>query len=148
MKVNPHKSVFVHGVRGSKGAKWMQPYVRQHHGRKLLDAGTASVPLEVPMGVRIPYLGVVASYGPFEDLSLSHRIQIASASRQRLTKVLQSGRYLTLTKRLELYRVCVRTSLLYGIPAVGITSKGLHRISTFELKHVRAIAKSPVHITR
>ena len=45
-------------------------------GRGVRQGCTLALRLEVPMGDRLSYLGVVATYGAFEDQSLSHRIRM------------------------------------------------------------------------
>ena len=79
---------------------------------------------------------------------MKHRLRMASCSRQRLIRVLHSGRHLSIKQRLEMYMACVRSSAIYGLPAVGFTTASLNLLRTFEQKHIRAIAKSPVHLTR
>ena len=37
---------------------------------------------------------------------------------------------------------------MYGLYAVGLTQDVMYRLGVFEARHVRALAKSPVHITR
>ena len=94
------------------------------------------------------YLGVQISYTNFEDATLDSRLAVAQLTRGRLIKVLHARRYLQLHKRLQLYTLCVRTAALYGLTSIGVTAAGLRRLHTFEVKHVRAIARSPVHLTR
>ena len=44
--------------------------------------------------------------------------------------------------------VCVQTSQLYGLCVTGITPAGLKRLHIQMMKHVRAFAKSPRHLTQ
>ena len=37
---------------------------------------------------------------------------------------------------------------MYGLHAVGFTDRSLHRLLVYEVKHIRAIARSPVHLTK
>ena len=86
--------------------------------------------------------------GNFEDATLDSRLAVAHSTRGRLLRVLHARRYLTMRKRLQLYFLCVRTAAIYGLLPVGVTSAGSRKLHVFEVKHVRAIARSPVHLTR
>ena len=81
-------------------------------------------------------------------MTLAARLKVAQGTRCRILKVLHGRRYLTQTKRLQLYFLCVRTAAHYGLLPVGITASGLAKLGRFETKHIRAIVRSPVHITR
>ena len=48
----------------------------------------------------------------------------------------------------RIWQVCVQTSQTYGLVAVGITEAGLKKLHIQTMKHARAFAKSPRHITR
>ena len=148
MKVNPHKSTFISGVIGKVGRQWLRN--RQSRGGigRTLDFGTPGQPLLVPQSTTLKYLGVIVSYQRFEDQTLASRLQSASVTRHRLLKVLHASRFLPVQKRLQLYMACVRSTALYGIPVIGITPKGVRQLQAFEAKHVRAIARFPVHLTR
>ena len=75
-----------------------------------------------------------------------HRIRAAQSQRSRLLRFLHS-RQLSLRRRTTLYVACVRSSLLYGQHAVGITEPVLHLLAATDAKFVRALARSPAHIT-
>ena len=79
---------------------------------------------------------------------MQHRIQVSSTHRQRLIKILHSSRTIDFQHRLRLYCACARSSTAYGVHAVGFTSKSLNRLQQYEIQHFRAIARSPVHLTR
>ena len=69
-------------------------------------------------------------------------------NRQWLQKILHSSRVLSLMHRVRLYLTCVRASAVYGLCAAGLTIDVLYRLGVFEVRHIRAIAESPVHLTR
>ena len=69
-------------------------------------------------------------------------------NRQWLQKILHSSRVLSLMHRVRLYLTCVRASAVYGLYAAGLTIDVLYRLGVFEVRHIRAIAESSVHLTR
>ena len=95
----------------------------------------------------LKYLGVVVSCKKFEDLTLRYRSHCALATRQSLTKILHASRHLSLNRRLELYFACVRSAVLYGIAVTGLSRRGVHQLCSFQIRHIRAIARAPGHIT-
>ena len=130
--------------------------------RKALDQGASSSewgsemhynfgipgqPLPIPVSDTFPYLGTVVSFGGFEMQTCKHRIRAAQSQRSRLLRFLHS-RQLSLRRRTTLYVACVRSSLLYLQHAVGITEPVLHLLAATDAKFVRALARSPAHITR
>ena len=54
---------------------------------------------------------------------------------------------LTMAHRTRLWGACVSTSLLYSLPAVGLSERGLRKLETRALKHLRAILRQPAHLT-
>ena len=148
MVVNPQKSVVICSLFGRLSKQWCRNKIQKSARGYFLCVGPVHQPLRIPMQSSMVYLGVVVSYGTYELQTMKHRLQIASGSRQRLIRILHSGRHLSIKQRLEMYMACVRSSAIYGLPAVGFTTASLNLLRTFELKHVRAIAKSPVHLTR
>ena len=148
MVVNPEKSAIIVGLRGHAGRQWIRKRQRRSQGRAVLDLGSPGAPLLIPKVSEMTYLGVVVSYGSFEKQTLAHRLKVAAMSRQRLQKILHSSHALSLRCRTSLYLTCVRAPAMYGLYAVGLTQDVMYRLGVFEARHVRALAKSPVHITR
>ncbi|CAE7364162.1 unnamed protein product [Symbiodinium sp. CCMP2592] len=148
MQVNPQKSGIILGVKGLLGKSTLAPHVHGPPDARRLVLGPPHQQLIIPIKDSLTYLGVSISYGGFEDITLNYRLDVARNTRGRLIKILHARRYLSVRKRLQLYTLCVRTAALYGLMPVGLTAAGLRRLHTFEVKHVRAISRSPVHITR
>ena len=148
MQVNPLKSGIILGVKGLLGRAYLFRHVHGPTGSRKLVLGPPRQQLVIPVHESMTYLGVHISYTNFEDATLDSRLAVAQLTRGRLIKVLHARRYLQLHKRLQLYTLCVRTAALYGLTSIGVTAAGLRRLHTFEVKHVRAIARSPVHLTR
>ena len=148
MKVNPLKSVVVCSLQGRLSKQWCRQKIQKSSRGVFLCLGPVHDQIRIPIQSSMVYLGVVVSYGNYELQTMQHRLQIARASRQRLIKILHSSQHLGVHKRLELYMACVRSSAIYGVNAVGHTSASLNLLRTFEQKHVRAIARSPSHVSR
>ena len=113
-----------------------------------VNLGTPSDPLAIRAQDRMVYLGVVVSYHQFELRTLQHRMKVANTQKHRLVKVLHSARAISLKHRIRDYLACIRSTTMYGLHAVGITPRVAARLSSFEIRHLRALARSPAHITR
>ncbi|CAE7647723.1 unnamed protein product [Symbiodinium sp. CCMP2456] len=147
MQVNADKSKFVYKIDGGPLRRWFDKRYSVKGHEHFLNMGKPFQPLLLRVDDRIDYLGVVMSYDNFEEQSLNKRLQAARANLARLSKHLFARRGLSLRHRVSLYRVCVRSAALYGLASVGLPDKGHQTLQRFEIKHIRAIAKSPGHIT-
>ena len=115
-------------------------------GKHCINFGLPGEPLLLPRVDSFVYLGVVASYELFEQQSFLHRRQIATSSRLRLIKILHS-KQLPLSRRVCLYQACIRSSLLYGLHAVGINGAVLDQLDAVDARFLRGIARCPAHLT-
>ena len=149
LQINPDKSHFLVEVRGSDAEKWLRKHkVKRKDGDGWAFRFNLFTKEEVPIAKKVKYLGVIVSYHSFEDETLSYRMDLAQAHRNRLAKVLQGRGGLGLAQRRRIWQVCVQTSQTYGLAAVGLTAAGLRKLHIQTLKHIRAFAKSPRHISR
>ena len=148
MMVNPPKSSIIMAMHGKLCRQWQRSKVHKTAKGSFLYVGAAQLQLRIPIHDSMVYLGIVASYGQFETQTMQHRLQVARGSRMRLVRILHSNRHLSIKQRVEMYIACVRSSSIYGIAAVGVTPACLNRLRSFEQKHIRAIARSPVHLTK
>ena len=149
LQINPEKSHFLVEVRGSDAEKWLRKHkVRNKAGDGWSFRFNLFTKEEVPIVKKFRYLGVIMSYHAFEDETLCYRLELAQAHRNRLAKVLQGRGGLGLAQRRRIWQVCVQTSQTYGLVAVGLTAAGLRKLHIQTLKHIRAFAKSPRHISR
>ncbi|CAE6965102.1 Kcnh5 [Symbiodinium sp. CCMP2456] len=71
----------------------------------------------------------------------------AAQNRHRLLKFLH-GKMLSLQERVRLYNACVRSALLYGLHVVGLTGASARTLDSSDMRSLRAIAKSPAHLSR
>ena len=93
------------------------------------------------------YVGTQVSYHHRLDKNVKHRIQAGQAKHQQLRKTLNGTHAMSAPHRVRLWVACVQTSLLYSLPAVGVTRDGLARLTKVMTRHLRAIFRQPAHIT-
>ena len=148
MCINPDKSTLLIKLVGTKGASWLKRHIQIKDGKRffMFQHGTDFV--MVPITAQSKYLGIIVSYQNFERASLNHRLKAAGLARQRLAKVLHCSKHLSMRQRLQIYAACIRTTLLYGLTTLGLSDKDLLQLHRRDIKYLRAVAKSPVHITR
>ncbi|CAE7357226.1 unnamed protein product [Symbiodinium sp. CCMP2592] len=93
------------------------------------------------------YLGAVISYGNYEMLNAQHRRHAGQAAFSRMRTTLMSHRALSLDKRLRLWRTIVLPATLYSLSSSGYTRKSFDLIRVLMVRQIRAIARSPRHLT-
>ncbi|CAE7411829.1 unnamed protein product [Symbiodinium sp. CCMP2592] len=147
MSVNELKSRLVIKLVGSEAKTWMRKHVLTTKDGRFLQVGTPTAPILIPVAPMLTYLGVVVSFDNYEQQTCQFRLQAARQVRQRLVRFLHSSS-LPIRLRVQLYIACVRCSMLYGIHAVGVTAATIRKLEAADARYVRAIAKSPVHLTR
>ena len=118
--------------------KWIRAHTVSRDGQPCINFGIPGRPILIPRVAKFGYLGVQVSYGSFEMQTFLSRQQAASSNRARLAKLLHS---------VSLYMSCVRSSLIFGLHATGLTDAVLRKLSATDSRHLRAIARSPAHIT-
>ena len=84
MKVNPEKSQLIVQVKGALARRWLKRHLHRTAKGWVVELGTPIEQLRIPRVRQMVYLGVVASYGSFEQQSCMHRIEAATANRHRL----------------------------------------------------------------
>ena len=147
MAVNPSKSGMLVRLRGTGAHNWLRQHTRHTKHGTVLNVGTPSQPLEIPIVKCLTYLGVRLSYHSLEAQTCQWRICAAQTVRQRLLKLLHAAG-LRRKLRLKLYCACVRSSLVYGQHAVGYNAETLRKLEACDARWVRAIARSPAHLTK
>ena len=147
MQANAEKSHFLVKAVGGPLHRWLAKRSFRQRGALFYDMGTPFEPLKLAYSSSIDYLGVVVSYGAFEQHSMDKRLRAARANQALLAKFLYGRKGLTQTHKLSMYRTCIRSAATYGLSAVGVTPKSLRALHAFEIKTLRAIARSPRHLT-
>ena len=146
MTLNMEKSRIILKLRGGAARRWLKAHTKRTAQGPVLQLGTPHAPIDIPRVHRIVYVGVVASYTAFEQQTYAHRQQAALACKHRLGRVLRSRR-LRLKQRVRLHIACVRSSLLYGLHAVGITPTVARRLVQFDNRSLRALSRSPAFLS-
>ncbi|CAE7708124.1 MCAT [Symbiodinium sp. CCMP2592] len=146
MKVNEKKTQALLMVTGSDKGKVHKHYVRTGHEGKRLLLSPKDPTRWLPLVTQAPYLGLILSYDRFEALSTRHRISKANQRRWALAPVIHSRR-LGVKYKLQVWRSCVQSTLLYGLHAFGLTPKLMHEIQVTAMKHIRAVVSDPRHVT-
>ena len=103
------------------------------------------VTIHIPLVHRFPYLGLVASLGNFEMQTCRHRLRACAQVRHRILGALHSSE-LQLKQQVVLYQACVRSSMLYGQHARGVTMGVLRKLEAQDAKSLRGTARSPAHL--
>ena len=101
----------------------------------------------LPIVQKFGYLGITISYVRPEKHTLQRRLMAAEYAHKRIRSVLRSFRTHSLKARVALYFQVVWPTLHYGILEIGLPEGGLRKIHVLVLKHIRAIAQSPSHVT-
>ena len=104
-------------------------------------------PLRIPIKKSHEYLGCIISFHDFEALTVQHRLAAAKNQFSRLRTVLTSTRCLSMLRRARIWHTCVWTTLIYGWTCCGCSSYLLTQVWGTVNRQLRAIARSPRHIT-
>ncbi|OLQ02114.1 LINE-1 retrotransposable element ORF2 protein [Symbiodinium microadriaticum] len=123
MQANAEKSHFLVKAVGGPLHRWLAKRSFRQRGALFYDMGTPFEPLKLAYSSSIDYLGVVVSYGAFEQHSMDKRLRAARANQALLAKFLYGRKGLTQTHKLSMYRTCIRSAATYGLSAVGVTPK-------------------------
>ena len=147
MSINVLKSGLLLRLQGTVAKTWIRQHSRITREGVLVNVGTPAIPIEIPKSSVLTYLGIQLSYGSLEMQTCAFRMRAAQLVRQRLIKVLHTQGLRTRV-RLQLHSACVRSSMIYGQHAVGITNATLRKMEAADARFVRAITRCPVHLTR
>ncbi|CAE7327722.1 unnamed protein product [Symbiodinium sp. CCMP2592] len=99
----------------------------------------------LPVKSKHKYLGVMLSYNHLERETAAYRTRCAQASFARI-QVATSR--LSLRCRVRLWRAVVWTTMCYGIDCTGLDIVGRRQLYATAVRHLRAMANSPSHISR
>ena len=131
LQVNPEKSVAILAMAGSAHRRYRGTVVhRDQHGEKIRIDVPGADPVFIPLHRKTKYLGVIVSYGRFEDDCLLHRNKLMHVGFQRLKRWLTGRHAFDCFHRFRLWRSCILPILTYGIFAVGFSSRSLQPVLT------------------
>ena len=147
MIVNAAKASVILTMQGTLRKRAITEFSRVVQGTRHLMIRASGRDAPLPIVSQTEYLGAVISYRNFRSLTLEHRIGKSQATQQRLRKILQGRRGLTLGQRVLLWRSTVLPCALYGLGACGLAAPQMQRLHQVLLRQLRAIAKAPAHLT-
>ena len=147
MTVNASKSRLLLSLRGGVAKRWLRCKRHRTPTGHIISLGMPAEPICIPHVDSATYLGVELSLDSYELRSCRLRLKLAGGIRQRLLKLLHTPG-LGLRTRLTMYVACVRSSTQYGLHAVGLTSHTSRLLDQRDARYLRAISRSPSHITR
>ena len=143
MRLNVDKTVALVCFRGNMASSLRKRYVRKGDKPHLVLGDS----LLIPIVQHHVYLGICVSYGSFAKKTLVHRRKCSMGAYTTLRQWWSPSK-LTLPKRVLLWKVCVWTSLTYGLVEVGLSSLDCRFFRQIVFKNLRWIARSPCHITK
>ena len=146
MQVNAAKSRLILVLRGGVAKRWLQRKRMRSGQGYIIRFGSPAHPIDIPHVVSAKHLGIVVSLDNYVQRTCKLRMQLAGGIRQRLLKVWHTSG-LGLRTRVLLYASCVRSSMFYGQHAVGFTPNMLRLLDQRDSRYLRAISRSPAHIT-
>ena len=88
MQINLEKSQLLIHAAGSTLKRWINMRAKTVEGSKFVQLGTPFRPMPIRAVQRVDYLGVILSFGKFEQMTARHRIKCAGAAVTRLSRVL------------------------------------------------------------
>ena len=149
LTVNALKSAALYRFRGNFASRWLKQCLRETKEGSLFRLRTPEGRLfEFPVVLIHTYLGTKISYHDPRTQTMRYRMQLAQLEWSRLRKVVCSKHGLFLGDRIRIWHSSVPATLLYGIAAAGLPSGGLRQIRVLCMRQLRAILRSPAHLSR
>ena len=147
LSLSAGKSVILARITGTKGAyQWKKFLVKTAEGWKVRVPTSAGERL-LTVTEQHKYLGAVISYKQYEAGTFQHRLSQARQQYRRLQKYLHSRKHLSLPQRIQMWKTCVWSALAYSLNVTGLGAGQAAKLRGVVATHLRAIAKSPRHIT-
>lgn len=104
-------------------------------------------PTKLPVKMSATYLGVQVGYKLFETNTVHHRLQSARTTFSRLRRWL-CARQIPMKARIQMWKSCVLSTMLYGIYAVGFTLPDVLQLQHCIFNMYRKIVGDHSYITR
>ena len=86
-------------------------------------------------------------YDNFETRTVRHRMQKARTRYWQLQKMLSTRRGMNVAQRIQMWETTIRPTLLYGLECIPLSPVLKHAITSFAMRHIRAITANQSHIT-
>ena len=145
MKINFQKSVVTVTLKGWEAPRIMKKFFRQWSGSLCLALRMDEHDIYIPVSAHMQYLGTVLNYASFEQDTAKCRSRQANSNFAQLKKVLRTNGPLSQARKLQVYKACVWSSLLYGITAIGLTASACRTIRSTAAMHLRKILRIYEH---
>ena len=94
------------------------------------------------------YLGVIISYGHFEQQTLQRRIQEAKQKLHLVRKFVYNRRVASTKSRMKVWNSTVLSTLLTGLADTGLTQESARTLRSWHAHKVRSVLNQPAHISR
>lgn len=148
LQINEKKSQILLTMTGPSQQQVRQRLLFRSQGEDRLTVSFGDQTFTIPLTNSAKYLGVVISYGNFEDHTVRHRVQLATVAFKRLQVWLTGRRGLAKSDKLRLWNTCVLPIATYGIFSTGITHKGAHLLNHCFTMMLRKVLMDHSYITR
>ena len=147
MSVNYKKTAILLRLEGRQAKAVLREHTRMKNGETHLCVRVKGEEQLIPVKETHEHLGTKVTYHHRLDRNLGHRLQAGQTKYQAIRKTLNGHHALHVSHRLRLWSACVRTSQHYSLAAVGFTRSGLAKLTIAATRHIRAIQRSPAHLT-
>ena len=147
LEISYSKSVILITIGGTNCRRLRHQIIQQGS-----DGPYVSIPRQngtfscMPVRITASYLGVQMNYRNYEEQTLAFRLKQAKNSFSRLRKWLCSRR-LAFGTKLQIWRSCVFSTLIYGLYATDITFPGIRLLHTQIMNHYRKLAGDHSYVT-
>ena len=133
---NPSKSKALIQIQGTQAQALREIFIRKgHEGRELC----ISRHIRVPICKSIIHLGVVLTYGNYQDLTVKYRLKQAKEKFRLVRRTLRSSRILNTAEKLAIWQSQVVSSMLHGLESTGLTAFGLRLLGQRFSANIRYI---------
>ena len=147
MTLNDSKAKALLTLRGLKYQACRKKWSTRHKNRPLLKFVHGEASRSIPLVQHCEYLGAIISYDNYETRTVRHRLQKARTRYWQLQKLLSTRRGMRVAQRLQMWQATIKPTLLYGLECLPLSSALRHEVTSFAMKHIRAIAANQSHIT-
>ena len=141
MKINFQKSLVNVALKGTKAGDILKKHFKQWNGQRCLVLRRSEHDIYIPVGANMQYLGAILNYHNFELETAKLRCRQANSNFAQLAPVLRTNSQLSQARKLEVYRACVWSSLVYGITATGLTPSVCRTLTSTAAMHLRKLLK-------
>ena len=96
----------------------------------------------------IKYLGIKASYGPFEMQTLRFRMAEAKQKLHLVRKFVYNRRIASTVSRLRVWLTVIWPTLSFGLAEVGLSQESARSLKAWYAFKLRSVLNKPAHISR